>query len=139
MARLVEQMEALNELIGSMEAKVDKKKKELLELENQLKGLKDALETITPNKNPTAQQQRSGLKQRLLELLDAAGSVGLNSVIAVQMAEGRGYEIKRESASSLLSKFAKSDVVIHEDGRYILKKHYVKKEFEPGNVVDIMG
>lgn len=140
MARLVDQMEALTEKIRCMEQKVAKKEKELLELQNELKGLKGALSIITPDKQPaTASRQRSGLKQTLLDLLDAAGEEGLNSRTAVEMADEKGLEIKRESVSSLLSKFAKSGVVVHDTAleRYILKKHYAKKEFEPVNIVNM--
>lgn len=116
-------IKALAKKVAEIESDVDNKRSELQELESELKGLRLACAILNTGK------KRSGLKQKLLNLLDEAGAEGLNSPIAVEMAAKKGDEILVQSVSSLLSKFAKWGVVAHVNGRYILKQHY-KPEVE---------
>lgn len=134
MARLIDKINELAEAIKAHEDKISKKEKELLDLKAHLKGLHEAMRLIDPVEKPEP-VKKSGLKVKLLDLLEEVGAEGLNSTIAVQMAAERGDEILRESVSSLLSKMVKADACIQHNGRYILRKFEKDLRIEAPRVV----
>ena len=138
MARLVDQINVLSDAIKAQEDTVSKKEKELSELKAKLSGMREAMDLMSPPEKAEP-VKRSGLKVKILDMLDEVGADGLNSTIAVQMAADRGDEILRGSVSSLLSKMVKSDVVFQHDGRYLLRKYETEKRIETPKIVTMSG
>ena len=63
-----------------------------------------------------------GVTDALVSLLREVGAAGLNARVAAEIASERGLAVKRQSASSLLSRLKKDGTVVYEDGRYKLRE-----------------
>jgi hypothetical protein len=74
---------------------------------------------------PTAprppQRKRMGMKDTVLDLLNEVGTTGLNSAIAVEIAEKQGTHLDRQSVSSHLSRLKAEGIAVYENQQYKLK------------------
>ena len=100
---------------------------ELEAYRNQISGLDLAIQLLsdTPMMESAAllnsgHKRQLGVTETLLELLREVGTAGLNAQLAAKIALERGVNLKRQSASSLLSRLKKEGTVVYEDGRYKL-------------------
>lgn len=105
---------------------------EIKALENQIVGLRMALDTLNefaetlgdapePNRRHERRERHIlGTKGLLFALLDESGADGLNARLAVEMATKRGRELRRDSASSMLSRLKADGVVSYDGARYRL-------------------
>ncbi len=98
---------------------------EIVAIRHRIEGLEIAISTLEDEEEAKKQSRSSGrqknLKKIVLDLLEEAGTRGLNATLAVQTAERRNIEIDRNSVSSLLSRLKRDDVVDYDGHRYRLK------------------
>lgn len=98
---------------------------EIEALRNKVIGLEMAIALFDGDgevPTPTPSKKRSAMKDTVLDLLNEAGTTGLNGLIAVEIAERRGIHLDRQSVSSLLSRLKADGAVVYEDQRYKLKQ-----------------
>jgi len=99
--------------------------REIEALRNKVAGLEMAIALFDEDTVPPAAPQsrrRTGMKDTVLDLLNEAGTTGLNGAIAVEIAQRRGIHLDRQSVSSLLSRLKTDGAVVYEDQRYKLKQ-----------------
>jgi hypothetical protein len=104
-------------------AQRDQLLKEIEALRNKVAGIEMAITLLESDSSIKASGKRqSGLKTLILNLLEEAGTTGLNAAAAVEMANRRGVTIQLGSVSSTLSRFKKDNVVDYDGDRYRLLK-----------------
>lgn len=100
-------------------------------LDNQISGLERAI-ALVANDSPTGSAltntRRGAIKAMVLDLLDEAGTMGINAATAVEMANRRGMTLEKASVSSILSRFKADGVAIHGGDKYRLAKFAPKPE-----------
>jgi hypothetical protein len=98
---------------------------EIEALRNELRGLERALRVLASDYTevamPSGRAPRGNVKNALLDLLEEVGPTGLNATTAVQLARRKQLSLDRNTVSSLLSRFKRDGVVMHDGYRYRLK------------------
>lgn len=92
-------------------------------LRNQVTGLELAMQVLGSDSAPKVSNgKRQSVKAALLELLEDAGTTGLNAAAAVEMGTRRGIQLDRGTVSSLLSRFKRDGILVYENDKYRLIK-----------------
>lgn len=114
-------------------------------LKHRIAGLERAIALLKPESKDSARGRRGekrSVKAIILDLLEQAGTTGLNADAAVEIAERRGIKLHRGSASSTLSRMKMEQVVAYDGKVYRLPK-YARSGITlvppPGGVKTILG
>ena len=99
---------------------------EIEALRNKVAGLELALSLMgaehVHSDEPEKPKEAKGLRQTITELLREAGTTGLNSNAAVEVAQRRGVHLDRQSVASTLSRMKRDGEVAYNGDRYRLSK-----------------
>lgn len=98
---------------------------EVQALQNKIAGLEMAIALIDGEDAMPAPEatrpRRGGSKAAILSLLEEVGTTGLNAASACEIAGRRGINLDRATASSLLSRLKKDEIVVYDGDKYKLK------------------
>lgn len=105
-------MEARDQILAEIRALDDRRGA----LQTKLEGLEFAMRTINGGADPFAEgRPQRGVKRAVLEIVNAAGSVGVTATEVMERAAKNGKALEKGSVSSLLSRL-KSDGILTFDG-----------------------
>lgn len=110
--------------------------REIEALRNKVAGLEMAIALLDSNEDASVVRsgrktpEKRSVKGILLDLLEEAGTTGINASSAVEIANRRGITLDRGTVSSLLSRLKRDEVAAYDGERYRLKKFVAPQKGE---------
>lgn len=98
----------------------DKLLAEIEALRNKVAGIELAISLLEQSSKAEPSTTRGRVKSVILDLLQEAGTTGLNATSAVKIANRRGVSLDRASVSSLLSRLKKDEIIVYDGDVYRL-------------------
>lgn len=110
-------MKILRDRIAAAEEDIRRKQAELDVLQSILAEMSGK---PAPKQPETVKSPKVNVKKVVIDLLNDAGTSGLNATIAVEMAKAKGIQMERGSVSSTLSRMKAENIITHDGEKYRL-------------------
>lgn len=117
MASMKEQMQRLIDLREKYLGAINQHQRSIEALQNQLAGIDAAMRALGAEPGVAPAPQRN-VKRTVLEIVHAAGKVGVTASEVIAAAAAKGRSLKAGSVASLLSRFKQENVLTFDGERY---------------------
>ncbi len=118
-------MQSLQDRLSDILRDLDLAMREVEKIKAQEELIRDMIREAKGEPKVKLRAPRSNVKQTILDLLEQAGTSGLNGASAVETAAKAGVSLERGTVSSLLSRLKNEGVVAYDGSVYRLAKHKV--------------
>jgi beta-glucosidase/6-phospho-beta-glucosidase/beta-galactosidase len=125
-------IDKIMELRSQLQSELAKLQEDTIRITSKIEGIDAALDLLNQQDDkPEDIKRTKNLKAVIIDILIDKAELGASVIDVLEIARQQGFDLKRDSSSSVLSRLKNDGVVDYADGKYYLSEYHNK------NIIDL--